>query len=103
MTGANVILVLFQPVVKADADPDADGVSNWAEFKAGTNPTDNRSLLRLIQGAVRAVGALPLSWPTVLNKTYVWNVGITGSSRLDGLVSNIIGTGDDQELAIRAQ
>src|SRR5205814_3064766 len=31
------------PLSKADADPDMDGVSNWAEFKAGTDPNDSHS------------------------------------------------------------
>ena len=88
------------PLSKGDADPDADGVSNWAEFKAGTNPTDNRSLLRLITKRSPSNPGLILSWPTVLNKTYV----LERSASLDHpawtvFSSNIIGTGDDQEVS----
>jgi hypothetical protein len=61
------------PSSAADADPDSDGTSNWAEFKAGTNPNDAHSALRVVasQRKDSPGGGLSLHWETVANKTYV--------------------------------
>jgi hypothetical protein len=60
---------LSDPLSKREADPDADGASNWAEFKAGTSPNDNRSFLRLLMK--RNGPGFTMHWPTVLGKIYV--------------------------------
>jgi hypothetical protein len=46
---------------RAQDDADADGMSNWQEYLAGTDPLDSQSALRLhIQGAVFVPG-----WPQI--------------------------------------
>ena len=53
----------------ANGDPDHDGVNNLHEFRAGTNPLNAGSLLRL---AVQpTAGGLKLNFPTGLGRTYV--------------------------------
>jgi hypothetical protein len=54
-----------------DADPDHDGVPNWAEYQAGTDPTNAQSHLRL--EGVRATGTdknVTLRWLSAPGKTY---------------------------------
>ncbi len=52
----------------ADVDADGDGVSNWAEFKAGTNPNDQNSRLHMQTGSA---SDMVVRWPTVVGKNYV--------------------------------
>ena len=53
----------------ANGDPDHDGVNNLHEFRAGTNPLNASSLLRL---AVQpSAGGVKLNFPTGLGRTYV--------------------------------
>ena len=58
----------------ANADADGDGVPNWQEFRSGTNPTDLRSVLRLLSGRNKQNGVtagVALRWPTVSGKRYL--------------------------------
>jgi endonuclease/exonuclease/phosphatase family metal-dependent hydrolase len=52
------------------ADPDNDGMSNWAEFLAGTNPTNSASVFRLAK-AEREGDNLRVSWTTGSGRTNV--------------------------------
>jgi hypothetical protein len=52
------------------ADPDNDGMSNWAEFLAGTNPTNSASVLRLTDIA-RQGNDLRITWTMGSGKTNV--------------------------------
>ncbi len=58
------------PTVQADSD--GDGVSNWDEFRAGTNPTDANSVLRVrLQSSEQG---LFLNWNTQAGLMYqVWS------------------------------
>src|SRR6185295_1994441 len=49
-----------------DADSDGDGMSNRAEYLAGTNPTNAASYLKIEQGP----GAATVSVAAVSNRTY---------------------------------
>jgi hypothetical protein len=51
---------------QSEADADGDGVSNWKEYKAGTDPNDVKSFLRLLD--TKKTGGLVLRWPSIANK-----------------------------------
>ena len=53
-----------------NADPDHDGMSNLAEWVAGTNPTNAASCLRLTLLSAGNSNGIVLSWPSVAGKTY---------------------------------
>ncbi|MBI3867855.1 MAG: lamin tail domain-containing protein [Verrucomicrobia bacterium] len=57
-----------QDATDRDADLDGDRMSNWAEFIAGTDPTDPKSHLRL--DTLPAAGGLKLLFQAVSNRTY---------------------------------
>ena len=62
---------LSDPAVSgADADPDHDGMSNYAEFIAGTNPLDAGSALKLDLSPTRGTNGLALAFPAVSNRSY---------------------------------
>lgn len=64
----------------AGADDDQDGMSNRAEYLAGTNPTNNASFLR-VEGPVLGGGGATLSIGAVSNRTY--SVQYTDSLELE--------------------
>jgi hypothetical protein len=85
----------------AQVDADGDGVSNWDEFIAGTNPMDRASHLRL--GANPATGGphgetrgLTLRWPSVAGKLYAIEAApaLVGSEWLPAS-SPLAGTGQE--------
>ena len=56
--------------VDPNTDPDADGISNYMEFFAGTNPTNNASALRITSLTVAGKN-VAVGWTTVGGKVYV--------------------------------
>jgi hypothetical protein len=78
----------------AYADADGDGVPNYQEYGAGTNPNDSKSRLDLKQPEATG-GNVTLRWPTVSGKSYV--VEASGSLYGDWTtVSGVIGgTGNE--------
>ncbi|NLB69468.1 MAG: hypothetical protein GX804_07275, partial [Lentisphaerae bacterium] len=52
-----------------DDDPDGDGLSNYEEFLAGTDPLDNRSLLRVTSIKPSDEG-IRIFWDSVPGKIY---------------------------------
>ncbi|MDW8309207.1 MAG: chitobiase/beta-hexosaminidase C-terminal domain-containing protein, partial [Verrucomicrobiales bacterium] len=63
---------LTAPAAAPNADPDGDGVPNWAEYIAGTAPNDAASRLQF-QTIARAAGAqaqVALRWLTAPGKAY---------------------------------
>ena len=52
-----------------DADPDGDGLTNWQEYLAGTDPLNANSVLRVTRiGAV--VDGVRLTWESVAGRVY---------------------------------
>ena len=53
-----------------NSDPDGDGLTNWQEWRAGTDPTNGLSVLRLLSATGAAPG-VAVTWQSVSGKTYV--------------------------------
>lgn len=63
---------LLNPAGDPNADPDGDGVPNWKEYLAGTNPTNAESRLQLQTAGLQSGGSQPkLQWLTAPGKVYV--------------------------------
>jgi PKD repeat protein len=62
------------PAAAPGADPDHDGMSNWAEFQAGTDPTNGASAFRITAAAVIG-NDLRISWTMGSGKTNVLQRG----------------------------
>jgi hypothetical protein len=61
---------LTSPASHPEADPDQDGVPNWSEYLAGTDPTNARSRLHLEVGLDANAQAMALRWLSAPGKRY---------------------------------
>ncbi|MBI3415408.1 MAG: chitobiase/beta-hexosaminidase C-terminal domain-containing protein [Verrucomicrobia bacterium] len=87
------------PAADPMADPDQDGIPNWAEYLAGTNPTDAHSRLELLpvsQIADAATGGFKLRWLSAPGKSYVVECAPDrlGTNNWRAIASDIAGTGE---------
>jgi hypothetical protein len=74
------------------ADPDADGFNNWQEWRAGTDPANSSSFLRLV--AAQPVGLNVLfQWEAVLGKYYILerSTNLAATPRFYPLTTNLTG------------
>jgi hypothetical protein len=76
---------LVNPSAGDLADPDSDGVPNWMEYLAGTDPTDPNSRLQLsgpADQAGKAQSPMAIHWLTVPGKAYEvqWSPNLSGGS-----------------------
>lgn len=83
----------------AIADPDGDGQNNLQEFLAGTDPTNDASLFRVI-GIVRQSQDMRITWAAVGGKRYILQAtsGLSGSFSTNDFVdlnpaASVPGTG----------
>jgi hypothetical protein len=84
----------------AAADADGDGVTNWDEFRSGSNPLDQLSKLRLLSSVWpgNRAGGVRLQWPTGLNRRYILEYCTDfGSGRWLPILTNLIGDGGLRE------
>ncbi len=51
------------------SDPDGDGLDNYQEWQAGTNPTNSFSTFKLL-APVRVAGSVNLTWISVIDRVY---------------------------------
>jgi len=60
-------------------DSDGDGMADWAEYVAGTDPSNALSVLK-ISGLQKVSNAWAVSWQSVTNRTYYLQRGATFAS-----------------------
>lgn len=74
------------------ADADGDGMNNWQEWRAGTDPTNASSVLKMISLG-RDNGGITVSWQSVSNVIYYLQRSTNPSlpSSFSSIQSNIVG------------
>jgi hypothetical protein len=75
-------------------DSDGDGMNNWQEWIAGTNPTNSTSLLRLLPTLATNNSAMPyVNWQSVNNRTYYLQraTDLTTQPAFSAIQSNLVG------------
>ena len=73
------------PAAADNADPDGDGVPNWMEFLAGTDPTNPNSKLVLNAAALQTIKGqrnISVQWLTAPGRAYAvqWNNNLAGGA-----------------------
>jgi sugar lactone lactonase YvrE len=90
-------------LAQAMADADGDGVPNWAEYKAGTDPTNAGSLLRLISARLlrsfnaSSLPTLVVRWTSEAGKNYILEVSSLANPQWLPISEIIPGTGFEIE------
>jgi len=74
---------------RAEDDADGDGMSNWEEFLAGTNPTDGASAFRVLS-ITRENDDLRVTWLTAGGRTNAVQAASGPSGSYSDLSSNIV-------------
>ena len=87
---------------QANADADGDKVSNWAEYKMGTDPNDVSSYLHLMKP--KTSSGLTVRWPSVGNKHYLIECAPALFDAAWSVIStNIVGDGQEMEFTDATQ
>jgi hypothetical protein len=87
----------LNPDDPADAtqDKDGDGVNNLAEYRAGTNPEDPESYLRITSVGVDGASGLQVAWGSTSNRLYtIQRAGhlIHGGGSFTNLAEHLLST-----------
>ena len=72
------------------ADSDGDGMNNWQEWIAGTNPTNAASVLALYSPATTNTTGITVTWQSVNTRTYYLQSS-TNLPAFTSIQSNIVG------------
>ena len=75
------------------ADTDGDGMNNWQEWIAGTNPTNALSVLKMLSPSNTTAGPPVITWESVNTRTYFLQraTNLTGPLAFSALQSNLVG------------
>lgn len=89
----------LSPAADPSADPDQDGIPNWAEYLAGTNPASAQSRLELLPTtslADTAMGNFKLRWLSAPGKSYIVECASDrlGTNNWRVIASDLAGTGE---------
>jgi hypothetical protein len=80
-----------------NADPDGDGVPNWKEYLAGTDPNSAASCLHF-NSAVSATGATTLTWLSAPGKSYAIEAAPSITSTTWTVIGTVVGDGNVQQV-----
>ncbi len=86
---------LTNPDGDSEADPDHDGIPNWQEYLAGTNPTNAQSRLEFcgVAGPVPSAPALALQWQSAIGRLYVVERSSAVAGPWTAVATNVLGDG----------
>ena len=73
---------------RAHADDDDDGMTNWGEYEAGTDPTDETSVLYITSIVPLGPDGIEICWLSASNRIYT----VHGAASLTGQDSPIVAT-----------
>jgi hypothetical protein len=80
-----------------NADPDHDGVPNWKEYLAGTDPNSAASCLQF-NSAISATGATTLTWLSAPGKTYAIEAAPSIMSTNWTTLGSVVGDGNVKQV-----
>jgi hypothetical protein len=93
---------LTNALAQDNADPDGDGMPNWQEYLAGTNPTNAFSALQFSEAGLAAGGGpnINLGWLTAPGRTYVLQSSPTAGGNNWTSVNTNLGDGNPFQIVL---
>ena len=76
-----------------EVDSDGDGMNNWQEWIAGTNPTNAASFLQMLSATNSVSGTTKVTWQSVSGRTYYLqrSTNLAMQPAFSSIQSNIVG------------